>query len=400
MKKILFILSIFIFGCKSDTSSKFSLNNLFSDHMVLQQDTLVNFWGVAPKGTEISLNTSWGEKAIISADNSGNWLTQIKTPKFDEKSHKITLSTDDETIEINDVLMGEVWLASGQSNMEMPMKGFKYAKVHELIEGAEEEISKADIPQIRMFTVKRNISYIPQKNVEGDWVVCSPESISEFSAVAYFFGKKLNQELGVPIGLIHSSWGGSPAESWVRKDYIEKIKGYENTSKRLEIAIDPKSEYNLWVANHSHVKRDSLIGVNDFKWVNNENKQFVKNNFNDDSWIKKSTRGVSEAFEKNNFNGIGWIRQQINISQITKSDLVFDIGKTNDLYTVFINGKMIGRKEYWGVASTKYLIKNDLLKRGNNTISIRFIDVYGQGGLDPDPNRGIYLDNKKNYFLK
>ena len=395
MKKILFILSIFTFGCKSEISSNFSLNNLFSDHMVLQQDTLVNFWGEAPKGSEISLNTSWGEKAITSADNSGNWLTQIKTPKFDEKSHKITLSTNDETIEINDVLMGEVWLASGQSNMEMPMKGFKYAKVHELIEGAEEEISKADIPQIRMFTVKRNISYIPQENIEGDWVVCSPESISEFSAVAYFFGKKLNQELGVPIGLIHSSWGGSPAESWVRKDYIEKIKGYENTSKRLEIAIDPKSEYNLWVANHSHVKRDSLIGVNDFKWVNDENKQFVKNNFNDESWIKTSTQGVSEAFEKNNFNGIGWIRQQINISQITKSDLVFDIGKTNDLYTVFINGKMIGRKEYWGVASTKYLIKKDLLKRGNNTISIRFIDVYGQGGLDPDPNRGIYLDNKK-----
>ena len=124
------------------------------------------------------------------------------------------------------------------------------------------------------------------------------------------------------------------------------------------------------------MKRDSLIGVNDFKWVNDENKQFVKNNFNDESWIKTSTQGVSEAFEKNNFNGIGWIRQQINISQITKSDLVFDIGKTNDLYTVFVNGKMIGRKEYWGIASTKYLIKNDLLKRGNNTISIRFIDVY------------------------
>ena len=87
---------------------------------------------------------------------------------------------------------------------------------------------------------------LPQDNVEGEWIVCSPESISEFSAVAYFFGKKLHKELGVPIGLIHSSWGGSPAESWARTDFIEKIKGFENTSKRLEIAIDPKSDYNYF----------------------------------------------------------------------------------------------------------------------------------------------------------
>ena len=395
MKKILFIISLFVFGCKSNTSSNLSLNNLFSDHMVLQQDTIVNIWGKAIKGSKISINTSWGEKAFTSTNESGDWLVQIQTPKFDNKSHKVTVRSSDESIEIKDILLGEVWLASGQSNMEMPMKGFKYARVHELIEGADEEISNANFPGIRMFTVKRIIAYTPQDNVEGEWIVCSPKSISEFSAVAYFFGKKLHEELGVPIGLIHSSWGGSPAESWVRTDFIEKIKGFEDTSKRLEIAIDPKSDYNLWVANHEFIRRDSLIGVKNFKWVDEMNKEFVINSFSDMSWSETNIQGINDAFEKDDFNGIGWIRQQVTIDEIKESELVFDIGETNDLYTIFINGKMIGRKEYWGVASTKYKFKSDILKKGENSISIRLIDVWGKGGLDPDPSRGIYFENKK-----
>ena len=133
-------------------------------------------------------------------------LQLSKLRKFDNKTHEITIKSLDKSILIKDVVLGEVWLASGQSNMEMPMKGFKYARVHELIEGANQEISNASFPLIRMFTVERIIAYSPVDNVNGQWVVCSPESVSEFSAVAYFFGKKLHQELNVPVGLIHSSW--------------------------------------------------------------------------------------------------------------------------------------------------------------------------------------------------
>ncbi len=395
MKKILFIISLVFLGCKSKISSNLSLNNLFSDHMVLQQDAMVNFWGKAKEGSKISVSTSWGEKTSTFADKDGNWITPVQTPEFDNKTHEITIKSSDKSILIKDVVLGEVWLASGQSNMEMPMKGFKYARVHELIEGANQEISNASFPLIRMFTVERIIAYSPVDNVNGQWVVCSPESVSEFSAVAYFFGKKLHQELNVPVGLIHSSWGGSPAESWARTDFIEKIKGFENTSRRLEIAMDPKSDYNRWVADHSFIKRNSLIGVNEFKWVEEKNKGFVENNFNDNYWTETNTLGISKAFEKDDFNGIGWIRQKINVDKIPNKELVFDIGETNDLYTVFINGEMIGRKEYWGVASTKYKFNSEILEKGENTISIRFIDVWGKGGLDPDPNRGIYSGDKK-----
>lgn len=394
-KKILFTLTLFIVGCRFNTNSDLSLNKLFSNHMVLQQDTMANFWGKAREGSEIIVSTSWGEKKSTFADKYGNWITPVQTPKFDNKSHNVTIRSSDKSIQLKDVVFGEVWLASGQSNMEMPMKGFKYGRVHELIEGSNQEISNANFPNIRMFTVERIISYSPVDNVQGQWVVCTPKSVGDFSAVAYFFGKKIHQELNVPVGLIHSSWGGSPAESWVRTDFIEKIKGFENTSERLQIAMDPNTDYNRWVANHSFVKRNDLIGVDEFKWVEEKNKGFIENNFNDDSWIETNTQGVIKAFEKDDFNGIGWIRQQLTIDEITESELVFDIGETNDLYIIFINGKMIGRKENWGVASTKYKFKSDILKKGENSISIRLIDVWGKGGLDPDPSRGIYFENKK-----
>lgn len=386
---------LFLIGCQTNSPTELSLNNLFNDHMVLQQDTLVSFWGQATKGVKVSLHSSWGAQATTVADETGNWMVQLNTPKADNKSHTVTVKSKKNTIKIEDVLMGEVWLASGQSNMEMPMKGFRYAKVHELVEGAEEEIANANYPEIRMFTVKRTIAFEPQENIEGNWAVCTPETLGEFSAVAYYFGKKLYQELNVPIGLIHSSWGGSPAESWVRLDLIEKIKGFEITSKRLEIANDPNTPYNKWVAKHTSVKWDSLIEVDNFKWVDKTHLEFLSSDYNDDTWQDAAVTSIGEAFEKDDFNGIGWIRQQLNIDSLPEGDLVFDLGETDDLYTIFINGEMIGRKEYWGVASNRYTFSSDVLKKGQNTIAIRFIDVWGEGGLNVDRNRGIYVGDKK-----
>ena len=395
MKKITLLIVLFLIGCQNESSTKLSLNNLFNDHMVLQQDTLVSFWGQATKGVKVNLHCSWGVQATTVADETGNWVVQLNTPKADNKSHTVTVKSKKNTIKIQDVLLGEVWLASGQSNMEMPMKGFRYAKIHELVEGAEEEIANANYPEIRMFTVKRIIAFESKQNTEGNWAVCSPETLGEFSAVAYYFGKKLYQELNVPIGLIHSSWGGSPAESWVRLDFIEKIKGFENTSKRLEIANDPNTPYNKWVAKHTSVKWDSLIEVDNFKWVDETHLEFLSSDYNDDAWQDATVASIGEAFEKDDFNGIGWIRQQLNIESLPQGDLVFDLGETDDLYTIFINGEMIGRKEYWGVASNRYTFSSGVLKKGQNTIAIRFIDVWGEGGLNVDRNRGIYIKDKK-----
>lgn len=388
---------LFICGCQTQPEVNLSMASLFQDHMVIQQDTLVAIWGWAKEGVEVKLETSWGENSNSLTDSTGAWQLQVKTPKVDHIPHQITVKSGKEIIEINDVLLGEIWLASGQSNMEMPIKGFQYGNRRELIEGAEEEIALANFPEIRMFTVHRNIAFAPQKKAGGSWVVCSPKTVLDFSAVAYFFTKKLHQELNIPIGMIHSSWSGSPAESWATIDYLEKIKDFENTSQRLKIASDPNTPYNLWLSNRKYVERDSLIGVNQFKWIEESNKTFLVNDFDDSSWQTVNQKETALAFEKNDFNGVGWIRQQIEIDEVAPGKLFFELGKTDDLYTIFINGKKVARKEDWGTAPTRYALEEGLLKKGNNTIAIRFIDVWGKGGLAADDKRGIYQNNQKIY---
>ncbi|NCF30527.1 MAG: hypothetical protein GWP29_01360, partial [Bacteroidetes bacterium] len=160
MKKLILVLSLLILGCKTQVEEvNLSLASLFQNHMVIQQDTLVTIWGWAREGVEVKLESSWGEKSITLSDSTGAWQSQIKTPKVDHTPHQIRVKAGKEIINISDVLLGEIWLASGQSNMEMPIKGFKYGNRRELIEGAEDEIALAKFPDIRIFTVHRNIAF-------------------------------------------------------------------------------------------------------------------------------------------------------------------------------------------------------------------------------------------------
>ena len=176
--------------------------------MVLQQDTTVNFWGKAKEGSKISVSTSWGEKTSTFADKDGNWITPVQTPEFDNKTHEITIKSSDKSILIKDVVLGEVWLASGQSNMEMPMKGFKYARVHELIEGANQEISNASFPLIRMFTVERIIAYsqLIMSMVNGLCVHQNP--LANFRQLLIFWKE-------ITPGVKCSSWTNSLKLGWI-----------------------------------------------------------------------------------------------------------------------------------------------------------------------------------------
>jgi sialate O-acetylesterase len=149
------------------------------------------------------------------------------------------------------------------------------------------------------------------------------------------------------------------------------------------------------LADHESVLWDSLIEVDNMKWTKPTHKRFILSGFDDNNWEAMNQTQVTQVFEKNDFNGVVWLRQQINFDTLSDKNLVLDIGKTDDLYAVFLNGKQLARKEYWGLASSRYTIPKSIIKKGQNTIAIRFIDVWGRGGFDIDPNRGIYLDNKK-----
>lgn len=204
-------LSAFFIMLCSASFAKITLPYFFADNMVLQQQADAAIWGSAKPGSTVQIVTSWNKvKYSVKADAQGKWKTKISTPVAGGP-YTITLS-DGETLTLKNILMGEVWLCSGQSNMEMPMKGFR----DQPILGSNDVIFNSDNDQIRLYTVPRSVQRTPQDTTKNSfWKMASPETVSNFSATAYFFGKMLHDKLKVPIGLINISYGGSPVEAFM-----------------------------------------------------------------------------------------------------------------------------------------------------------------------------------------
>ena len=215
------------FICILSTSSilhaQLKLASLFTDNMVLQQKTEVPVWGWTNAGKNVKITSSWDKKSYSTkADANGKWKVFLKTPAAGGP-YELNVS-DGQIVRLNNVLVGEVWLCSGQSNMEMPMKGFK----GQLVIGSNEAILKSGNKHIRVYTVPRGATTTPQENSKpSEWKEAAPEAISNFSATAYYFGKDLNELLNVPIGLINVSYGGSPAESWMDAETLKAYPGIQ-----------------------------------------------------------------------------------------------------------------------------------------------------------------------------
>ncbi|MBN2632327.1 MAG: sialate O-acetylesterase [Bacteroidales bacterium] len=208
------------------------LPSIFTDNMVIQQQTEAAIWGTATANSTVKISTSWNRKSYTSkADATGRWKIKVSTPVAGGP-YTITV-TQGNTIVLKNVLVGEVWVCSGQSNMEMPMKGFR----NQPITGSNEFIATSSNPQIRMITVPKVTSLTPLDDFEGSWKPCEPENVSQFSATAYFFGLLLNQALDVPVGLINTSWGGTRIEPWISEsgfgdfDWVQLPDKTANTEK-------------------------------------------------------------------------------------------------------------------------------------------------------------------------
>lgn len=199
--------------------AKVDLPEILGDNMMLQQQTEVNLWGNAAAQKPIIVKTSWTKEVFKTQTNdNGEWFIKIKTPKASFTPQQITIS-DGEPLTIQNILIGEVWFASGQSNMEMPLNGFWGAP----IAGANEAIAHAGDFQksIRFVTIPKTDATTPQSRVKGKWVLCSPQTAPMFSATAYFFATQMTQILQVPVGIIHCSWGGTRVESWSNRALCE-----------------------------------------------------------------------------------------------------------------------------------------------------------------------------------
>lgn len=207
-----FYLIVFILFT-STVSAQITLPSIISDNMVLQADSNVPIWGKADAQSKITVACSWNDEKITADTNEqGKWMVKLKTPKKGKKS-TITITCGKESRTITNILIGQVWLCSGQSNMQWLVKHSN---------NADKELAKAKLPNIRLFNVKRSSSKEPLDDCFGEWVECNAETAAEFSAVGYYFGKELYKKLRKPIGLINSSYGGTPAQAWTSKETLAK----------------------------------------------------------------------------------------------------------------------------------------------------------------------------------
>ena len=243
MKHISKTLVVFLFFI-AVTHAEIKLPAFFSDNMLMQQNSQVNIWGKADANKTVIITASWLQKQMKAiADGTGNWKASILTPIADGKPQKITLS-DGKELTLKNILLGELWLCSGQSNMEMPMKGFKSQPV----EGSNMDILKSANANIRLFTVKRNSSILEQTDVTGQWQEATPETVKEFSATGYYFGRLLNQTLNVPVGLILSAWGGSCVEAWMSEDMLRAFPQVKIPKTKADIKEQNRTPTTLYQA--------------------------------------------------------------------------------------------------------------------------------------------------------
>ena len=221
--------------------------SVLGDNMVLQRNTEVQIWGTAKPGEKLHITTGWNNLKIkLVANENGKWLVKVKTIEAGGP-YKITIGTSKEKLTINNILLGEVWVCAGQSNMEMPIAGLGSGQ---LLNGSNELIFDADNDNIRLFNVKKASASTAQDSCAGTWAVATSETVAPYSAVGYLYAKKLQQKLHVPIGMICSSWGGSNIEAWMDKETIAQFpEALKNSSQETTpVQRKPSLLYNGMIA--------------------------------------------------------------------------------------------------------------------------------------------------------
>lgn len=352
------LLIISLFAINFITSQDLKLPSIFSDNMILQQDSNVSIWGWSKSKATVLITLSWKEKTLITESNeNGEWIVSFKTPKSG-KSHKINVKSDDQRVVISNILMGEVWVASGQSNMQMNLNGYR----NESVFGANDAIANSYNSEIRFFTVERNVSNIPLENLEGKWSISNQENSPFFSAVAYSFAKYLNTVLEYPVAIIHTSWGGTPAEAWSDSKSLQidfeksEIKNHGGTpqhepSSLYNAMIYPLTNYSIkgaiWYQGESNVPRSS-----NYAKLKNSMIEGWRREWNQGSFPFYFVQISPYKYDGNDKSSSAFLREaQLNTMLNTPNTgmaVSLDVGDANSIHppSKFILGK---RLAYWAL---------------------------------------------------
>lgn len=351
------------------------LPRIFGDNMVLQREKAVAIWGWADVGEKITVHFNQQSKTT-KADKKGYWMTHLDPEPAGGPFQLIIKGK--QSITFSNVLVGEVWICSGQSNMEMPIAG--WGKINNY----QEEIAAADYPSIRHFKVPNTASSTPKEDIPGgDWKLCNRENAGEFSATAYFFARALYRQLHIPIGLINTSWGGTHVETWTSRGAFEQSEEFKNM-----IAGMPAGEEMTAIADK---KKEALIktitGLQGSIPSAEEAGQFNSSSYNDAGWPHMKLPGLWEqaGLGLNDLDGTVWFRKTIEVAvEDAGKTAALELGKIDDADEVYINGVKVGATNGYN-EPRHYSLPAGTLKPGKNVLAVRVEDTGGGGGIYGEP---------------
>ncbi|MGC9363439.1 MAG: sialate O-acetylesterase [Fidelibacterota bacterium] len=356
------------------------LNPVFGDNMVLQQDAAAPVWGKGNPGSTITVTADWGVESSTICRSDSSWMTTLQTPSAGGP-YSVLIRDEESQRKLNNVLIGEVWLCSGQSNMEMPLKGWL---PKDTIMYSATEISRAQYPKIRFFTVAKKIAISPERKCDGAWLECSPKTAANFSATAYFFGKKLHQELNIPVGLIHTSWGGTPAEAWTGKEYLSKIEDFQETLKMIDAGKPALEALENWLSRFPQISVKSRTGKNVWAGLEFQDSECKMIDFDDAGWARMNLPTLWEATDFGAFDGVIWFRKKVEIpDNWLGKELRVRLGPIDDFDRTYVNGELVGAIEEEGQYQTfrSYDIPAELNHQSVITLAVRVNDIQGGGGI-------------------
>lgn len=331
MKK-LYLVFIHLVGICVSANAEVVLPTIFSDNMVLQRHVLIPVWGQANAGEKIVVKFNKQTK-ITKADKLGNWMIKLDA-EIAGGPYELSI-TGKNSILIKNVLVGEVWLCSGQSNMEWTVGQSINAK---------KEMALANYPQIRHIKIPHAISSMPQTNwVSGNWQVCDSTTVAGFSGVAYFFAKHIYDSLKIPIGLINDSWGGTNVETWISRESFENSDEFKDMIAGMpKLNLDSLSKIKVRA---SELRIEALQGT---KLKDLPTGMFKEISFDDSAWPELNTPQLWEQQSIGELDGAVWLRKTIQLPALDfNKEALVELAKIDDDDITYVNGIQVGSTNRW-----------------------------------------------------
>lgn len=349
----------------------------FQDHMVLQRGATAPIWGWSAPGEEVQVQASWpGGVAHATAGPEGRWRLDLPLPE-DPGPHSLRLSCGGEAREIHDLLIGEVWLCSGQSNMEMTVGPAPNSAGP--VQDWEREAAAAELPEIRFFNVARRVALSPAEDCAGEWTPVHPDTVARCSAAAYFFAREIHRELGRPVGILHASWGGTVAEAWTSPTGLAPLPAFTATlaevaRARREGAPSPEEQRRRWWKALAAADPGIRAG-------------WQLPSCEDHEWREVELPGPWGSHDDGlgDFDGVVWYRRSFDLPAEDGGPLrwTLETGPIDDMDTVWVDGERIGGTErvgFWG-RPRSYSLPPALAHPGHHLLALRVVDTGGPGGL-------------------